>query len=90
MISERLIDAGTKGLSYRSLQLFKRFYISYPQLAQVARSCYQTIDYQFSGIVQTVSAELEDSHLSGKAVVCGDRFGRGDHCAFAGVFIGNG
>jgi hypothetical protein len=69
MISERLKDAGIKGLSYRSLQLFKRFYITYPQLAQEVKSRYQTIDYQFSGIVQTLSAQLDDdlaSKLLGK------------------------
>ncbi|HEV3327387.1 MAG TPA: PDDEXK nuclease domain-containing protein [Puia sp.] len=64
MISERLRDAGIKGLSYRSLQLFKQFYITYPQLAQEVKSRYQTIDYQFSGIVQTVSAQLEDGFVS--------------------------
>jgi len=67
MIGERLADAGIKGLSYRSLQLFKQFYIAYPQLSKIAKSRYQKIDYQFSGIVQTVSAQIEDDHV-GKLV----------------------
>jgi len=62
-IDQRLKDAGVKGISYRSLQLFKRFYVTYPQLAQVVKSRYQTIDYQIFGIVQTVSAELEDDRV---------------------------
>lgn len=63
-ISERLKDAGIKGLSYVSLQLFKRFYSTYPQLATVVKSRYQAIDYQYSGIVQTVSEQSEDGHVS--------------------------
>lgn len=62
-ISERLRDGGIKGLSYRSLQLFKLFYVTYPQLGQIVRSRYEAIDYQLSGIVQTVSAQLEDGHI---------------------------
>lgn len=62
-ISARLIDAGVKGLSYRSLQLFKLFYITYSPLAQEVKRHYQTIDYQISGIVQTVSAQFGDDHV---------------------------
>jgi hypothetical protein len=52
------------GLSYVSLQLFKRFYITYPQFAQAVKERYQAIDYQTSGIVQTVSEQLEDAQVS--------------------------
>src|ERR1700753_2071788 len=33
-LSDRLKNAGIKGLSFISLQLCKRFYIGYPELAQ--------------------------------------------------------
>jgi predicted nuclease of restriction endonuclease-like (RecB) superfamily len=47
-------------LSYSNLQLNKQFYIAYPELIKEAKSRYQAIDYQISGIVQTVSGELEN------------------------------
>ncbi len=64
ILSDRLRDAGIKGLSYISLQLYKRFYITYPQLAQEVKNRFQSTDYQPPGIVQTVSIQLGTDHVS--------------------------
>jgi hypothetical protein len=47
-ISERLRDAGIKGLSHSNIQLYKQFYNAYPQLVKEAKSRYRAIDYQLS------------------------------------------
>jgi len=59
VISERLKDAGIKGLSHSNLQLFKQFYKAYPELGYEAIKRYKDIDYQMFGIVQTVSGQIE-------------------------------
>jgi hypothetical protein len=57
-IAERIKKAGIKGLSYRNLQLFKHFYVSYPHMATALAKYPQLIDNKSVEIVQTVSAEL--------------------------------
>jgi predicted nuclease of restriction endonuclease-like (RecB) superfamily len=58
-LAERLKKTGIKGVSHRSLLLFKQFYSCYRQLATALASYSQLIDNKVIEIAQTVSAELE-------------------------------
>jgi predicted nuclease of restriction endonuclease-like (RecB) superfamily len=58
-LAERVKKVGIKGLSYSNLQLFKQFYIVYPQLAVALTNYPQLIDNKSVQILQTVSGEFE-------------------------------
>jgi hypothetical protein len=49
---------GMKGFSYRSLELFKKFYQSYQDIVQTVSADSAIADIRKSEIVQTVSAQL--------------------------------
>lgn len=46
------------GFSYRNLNLFRKFFITYPNLSDYIRKFLQLPEYENNGILQTVSAEL--------------------------------
>ncbi len=48
------------GFSFRNLNLFRKFFTSYPQLSDYIRKYLQLPDYENIGILQTVSAELKN------------------------------
>ncbi|HEV2479413.1 MAG TPA: PDDEXK nuclease domain-containing protein [Puia sp.] len=56
-LSERLKKAGIKGLSFRNLQLFKQFCLTYPQIVQTVSAQLQIDDSQVNKIVQSVTAQ---------------------------------
>jgi predicted nuclease of restriction endonuclease-like (RecB) superfamily len=58
-LSDRLKNAGIKGLSHSNLQLFKQFYNAYPEMVQALQDYSQLIDFNTFGIVQTVSGQSE-------------------------------
>ena len=51
-------EKGMKGFSYRSLELFKKFYQSYQDIVQTVSADSAIADIRKSEIVQTVSAQL--------------------------------
>jgi predicted nuclease of restriction endonuclease-like (RecB) superfamily len=57
-LSETFSSKGRRGFSYRSLQLFKRFYLSYRGILQTPFAELQVFDSQPDTIVQTSSAQL--------------------------------
>jgi predicted nuclease of restriction endonuclease-like (RecB) superfamily len=57
-LSETLSNKGRRGFSYRSLQLFKRFYLSYRGILQTPFAELQVVGLQPDAIVQTSSAQL--------------------------------
>lgn len=54
-IARGLVERGLKGCSYRSLQLFKRFYVGYPEIVAASPQLIAPITDK---IVQTPSAQL--------------------------------
>lgn len=56
-VSQRLQKAGIKGLSLTTLQLYKQFYYTYPQIAQTVPNHLQLIDFNDLKTLQTVSGE---------------------------------
>jgi predicted nuclease of restriction endonuclease-like (RecB) superfamily len=59
-ISERLRADGAKELSDRTLYLFKKFYLAYPQILRVVLEGGYLIDNEGFGISQTLSAKMEE------------------------------
>lgn len=59
-LSERLKEAGIRGLSHRNLLLFKQFHSTYPQIAQTVSAKLQIANNQTIKIVQSVTAQSAD------------------------------
>ncbi|MEI7732303.1 MAG: PDDEXK nuclease domain-containing protein [Verrucomicrobiota bacterium] len=57
-LAEALSAKGRRGYSYRSLQLFKKFYLTYRGILQTPSALLQTVDGQADEIMQTASAQL--------------------------------
>ncbi|MCI0541151.1 MAG: PDDEXK nuclease domain-containing protein [Verrucomicrobiales bacterium] len=60
-LAEILSTRGRRGFSYRSLQLFKKFYLTYREILQTRSAELQPAEVHRTAIVQTPSAQLAEA-----------------------------
>lgn len=66
-LAERLKE---EGFSYRNLNLFRKFFFLYPHLSDYIRNFLQLPEFESVGILQTVSAELNNNDSTiGQSVI---------------------